>query len=131
MSNRIVCCVTQTHADNTHTRLPLRWHGRDWVNKGGNLICGLKCGDAPNHRAYSILFSFQPRRAIGPALIESVCQTHTHTHTNSLCGEGDRVSVSQINIVNGGRVEEMSKDRQVEQSETMNESTETMTLSVI
>lgn len=54
------CCVTQTHRQ-THTLSHLSGDtGRDWVNKDGNFICGLKCGNAPNQGASSILFSFQP-----------------------------------------------------------------------
>lgn len=95
----------------THTRSPLRWHGRDWVNKDGNLICGLKRDDAPNHRSYSILFSFQLVERFDWWL-ESLSVTHPHTQTHtlsvSLCSwtsGGDSISVSQIKILNKGRVD--------------------------
>lgn len=72
-------CNVQT----AHTPSPLRWHGRDWVDKDGNLICALKHGDAPEPQDLLDLIQLSANRMIQLAVRDlSIKPTHAHTHTS-------------------------------------------------
>lgn len=113
----------QTRRTNTHSASSqVTWGGIEWT-KAVTLSGGLKCGDAPYYGGFINLIQPSAGTPIWLAVIEGVSVSHTQTHMHTLTVlHTHRVSVSQINTVNGGRVGGMSEtDRQSRRSRQAND----------